>query len=205
MIAPAVVSTEPVTPTGPIVGILLAAGSSSRFGSNKLLHPLADASPLGIAAAHRLRAACDRTLAVVRPGSDRLAAWLAAAGCELVISEAARHGMGHSLAAGVRAAPAAAGWIVALADMPFIAPASYDRVAAALRVGGSIVVPEYQGRRGHPVGFARPWGAQLSSLTGDAGARGIVMSHPEAIMRCAVDDPGIVRDVDQPTDLADHV
>ena len=193
-----------MAPAAPIVGILLAAGSGSRFGSDKLLYPLADTTPLGLAAAQRLRPACDRVLAVVRPGSDRLAELLAAEGFELVVSAEARLGMGHSLAAGVRAAADAAGWIVALADMPYIAPASYGRVAAALRAGGSIVIPECQGRRGHPVGFARRWGAQLAALTGDEGARRIVTAFPEAIVRCETDDPGIMRDVDQVADLADR-
>ena len=189
---------------GPLVGILLAAGSGSRFGSDKLLHPLADGTPLALAAARRLRPVCDRVLVVLRPGSTTLAERLAAEGFEQVVSAASLHGMGHSLAAGVRATADAGGWIIALADMPFIAPASYDCVATALRAGGSIVVPEYRGRRGHPVGFARQWGAQLARLTGDEGARGIVAGSPEAVVRCEVDDPGIVRDVDHMADLTDR-
>lgn len=192
-----------MAPAGPIVGILLAAGSGSRFGSDKLLHPLADATPLGLVAARRLRPACDRVLAVVRPGSDRLADLLAAEGYELVISAGSLHGMGHSLAAGVSAAADAAGWVVALADMPYIAPATFGQVATALRAGGSIVVPEYRGRRGHPVGFAKQWGEPLSALAGDEGARRIVATSPAAVVRCEVDDPGIVRDVDQLADLTD--
>ena len=188
---------------GPIVGILLAAGGSSRFGSDKLLYPLANATPLGLVAARRLRPACDRVLAVVRPNSDRLADLLAAEGYELVISAASLRGMGHSLAAGVSAAADAAGWVVALADMPYIAPVTFGQVASALRAGGSIVVPEYRGRRGHPVGFAKQWGEQLSALAGDEGARRIVAAFPAAVVRCEVDDPGIVRDVDQLADLKD--
>lgn len=186
---------------GPIVGILLAAGSGTRFGGDKLLHPLAEATPLGLAAARRLRPACDRGVAVVRPDSGKLADLLAAEGFDLVVSAASLHGMGHSLAAGVRGAPDAAGWLIALADMPFILATSYGRVTAALRAGGSIVIPEYRERRGHPVGFARQWGERLAALTGDEGARRIVAAFPEAITRCNVDDPGIVQDVDHPSDL----
>jgi molybdenum cofactor cytidylyltransferase len=186
---------------GPIVGILLAAGSGSRFGGDKLLHPLADALPMGVAAARRLRPACDRAVAVVRPDSGRLAEWLADEGYAVVTSAAVRDGMGHSLAAGVGAAADAAGWLVALADMPFIDPASHARVAAGLRAGARIVVPEFQGRRGHPVGFAREWGSRLAALSGDEGARRIVAAFPEAVVRCALDDPGIVRDVDRIADL----
>lgn len=185
----------------PIVGILLAAGSASRFGSDKLLHPLADSTPMALAAARRLRPACDRAIAVLRPGSDAAAELLALEGFEMVVSTASVHGMGHSLAAGVAASLDAAAWIIALADMPFIAPESYRRVTAALRAGGSIVVPEYRGRRGHPVGFSREWGERLAALSGDEGARRILAAFPEAIVRCAVDDPGITRDVDRLADL----
>ena len=186
---------------GPRVGILLAAGSGSRFGSNKLLHPLADGTPLALAAARRLVAACDRCIAVLRPGADALAAQLAAVGCATVVCEEAAQGMGHSLAAGIRASRDAGGWLVALADMPFIAPASYTAVGDALDRGHALAAPVHGGRRGHPVGFAAVWGEQLAALTGDAGARDILAANAAALHLCPVDDPGILRDIDTPADL----
>lgn len=188
-------------PVPSIVGILLAAGRSSRFGSDKLLHPLADGTPMAVAAARKLRAACPRTLAVVRPGGEALSALLKAEGCEVVISEASIQGMGHSLADGIRAAPDAPGWLIALADMPFIAPATCRAVADALIRGASIALPTYEGKRGHPVGFDRGWYADLTALTGDAGARTILAAHREQIQSIPLDDPGIFRDVDAPQDL----
>lgn len=186
---------------GPIVGILLAAGAGTRFGGDKLLVELEDATPMALAAAHGLLPACERVLAIVRPGSDVLADCLARAGCEVIANIASVNGMGHSLAAGVRASPDAAGWLVALADMPFVTPGTCARVAAELRAGASIAVPEYRGRRGHPVGFAWHWAARLAALSGDEGARGILAAHPQAIVRCAVTNPGVVRDIDRPEDL----
>ncbi|HTH41112.1 MAG TPA: NTP transferase domain-containing protein, partial [Rhodocyclaceae bacterium] len=99
----------------PIVGLLLAGGASSRFGSDKLSHPLADGTPIALASARHLQAACDRVIVVLRPGRDALAQQLAAEGCEIVTTAESLHGMGHSLAAGVRAAADAPGWVVALA------------------------------------------------------------------------------------------
>ncbi|MDV3238077.1 MAG: nucleotidyltransferase family protein [Gammaproteobacteria bacterium] len=186
---------------GPIVGILLAAGRGSRFGSDKLLHPLPDGQPLAVAAAARLLPACDRVVAVLRPGSERLAGRLAAAGCETVFCPEADAGMGHSLAAGVRAAPEAAGWVVALADMPFIASSSHDAVVAALRAGAGLAACAFQGRRGHPVGFGRHWRERLAALTGDRGGKPILDAHPQELVLCPVDDPGVLRDVDRPQDL----
>ncbi|WP_265949434.1 nucleotidyltransferase family protein [Dechloromonas sp. A34] len=188
---------------GEIVGILLAAGQGSRFGSDKLLHSLPDGTPLAVAAARNLCLACNRVIAILRPGSDFLAGLLSAAGCETVICPDAESGMGYSLAAGVKASPSAAGWLVALADMPFIAPASHQAVAASLRAGASLAAGAYQGRRGHPVGFAGRWFEQLAALTGDQGGKSILEAHRQELTLCPVDDPGVLRDIDRPADLSD--
>ncbi len=50
-----------------IVGILLAAGQSRRFGADKKLHPLADGTPMALVAARHLAAMCARTIVVIRP------------------------------------------------------------------------------------------------------------------------------------------
>lgn len=186
----------------PLVGILLAAGRASRFGSDKRLHLLAEGTPMAVASARKLCAVCDQVVAVVSPGSDALVSLLAAEGIESTVAEAAALGIGHSLAAGVRATPQAAAWLVALADMPFIAASSYERVTAALRQGASIAAPTLHGRRGHPVGFSHAWYAQLANLSGDEGARAILAAAGAAIVLCEVDDENILRDVDTPADLA---
>ncbi|MBC7860109.1 MAG: nucleotidyltransferase family protein [Burkholderiaceae bacterium] len=187
--------------TREIVGVLLAAGAGKRFGGDKLLHRLPDGAPMAVAAANHLRPACARMVAVVRPGHDELAALLLAAGCDIVVCPEAEGGMGHSLAAGVRATAGAGGWIVALADMPFIASASHRAVASGLRAGASLAASQYQGRRGHPVGFSGVWFAQLAALTGDQGARAILERHRAELILCPVDDPGVLRDIDRPADL----
>lgn len=184
-----------------VVGVLLAAGSASRFGGDKLMHPLTGAAPMALVAACGLQQACDHTIAVVKPGAEALAALLAAQGVEVVVCPRAMDGMGHSLAAGVRAAPDALGWIVALADMPFIAASSFQAVSNALRNGASIAAPAFQGERGHPVGFSSQWFDKLIALGGDAGARSILQSARNAIVLCPVNDRGILQDVDTAEDL----
>lgn len=187
--------------TGPLVGILLAAGSSSRFGSDKRLHLLADGTPMAVASAHNLHAACDQVLAVVSSGSEALVSLLAEEGVDAVVCESSALGMGYSLAAGVRAMPQASAWLVALADMPFIAASTYGSVAAALRNGASIAAPMLHGRRGHPVGFAHIWYGQLAGLKGDEGARSILIGAKESVVYCEVDDENVLWDIDTPSDL----
>lgn len=159
---PAAASAE-TTVRGEIVGILLAAGRGSRFGSDKLLHPLADGTPMAVAAAASLLQACGRVIAVLRPG-----------------------------------------WLVALADMPFIAPASHHAVATNLRAGASLAASEFAGRRGHPVGFAGKWRDQLAQLGGDQGGKSILDAHAQGLVLCRVDDPGVLCDIDRPEDLDTH-
>jgi molybdenum cofactor cytidylyltransferase len=192
--------------TANIRGVLLAAGYSKRFGSNKLLHPLPPGSPdagvpIALASARHLLEALPDSIAVIRPRAQRLGKLLRDAGCNTVVCRNAAEGMGVSLAEGVRAAGDAHGWVVALADMPYLKPETVRVVAAALSEGAAIAAPSYRGERGHPVGFARRFKDELSVLRGDAGAREILKVHPDWITLYEVDDPGVLRDIDAPSDL----
>ena len=185
-----------------ICGILLASGSGSRFGSDKLSHPLEPGGEaIAVHAARHLVAAVPRSMAVVRSGSSRLAQLLREQGLEIAECHDADKGMGHTLAAGVLAGNDADGWVVALADMPGIAPETIARVAQSLRDGALIVAPCYRGERGHPVGLAGCFRDQLLALEGDAGARAIVAAHREEITLIDVDDAGVTKDIDTPADL----
>ena len=185
-----------------ICGVLLASGSGSRFGSDKLLHPLAsDGKPIAVHAARHLVEAIPDSVAVVRSANSRLARLLRAEGLRIAVCREAAKGMGHTLAAGVRASAAASGWVVALADMPGILPRTIARVAEALQGGATIVAPRYQGQRGHPVGLAGRFKADLLALQGDAGARAVVAAHQDWVTLIDVDDPGVTKDIDTPGDL----
>ena len=118
------------------------------------------------------------------------------AGARIVISEDCAQGMGHTLAAGVNASAKAEGWLLALADMPFIRPATVQSIASALSEGASIAAPMFDGRRGHPVGFSSGWGEQLRTLNGDRGARELLQIHADCIHMIECGDAGIHADID---------
>jgi molybdenum cofactor cytidylyltransferase len=181
--------------------LMLAAGGGRRFGADKLSAPLPDGTPVGLASARALRLASADVLAVVRDAAEGIAPRLAAEGVPIVPCPQAAAGMGHSLACGVRASADADGWLVALADMPFIQPASVVAVLDALRRGADIAAPTRDGRRGHPVGFSARWREPLSSLVGDRGARDLLAAESDRIVSIPCNDPGIFRDVDVPADL----
>ncbi len=185
-----------------IVGLLLAAGAGTRFGGRKLLAPLPDGTPVGVRSARLLRGAVDLSIAVVRPGDEELARLLREEGLEVAPCPRAAEGMGASIAFGVSSSPGADGWVVALADMPFLRGETVGRVASELRKGAWIAVPLCGGRRGHPVGFTSALSGELAALGGDSGARALLERHDARVVSVECGDPGILEDVDAPEDLS---
>ena len=186
----------------PVVGVLLAAGAGTRFGGAKLLHPLEDGGAMAAHAARNLRAAGLEVIAVIRPGDFPLSDLLEQEGCYVTQCAESVRGMGYSLAHGVAAAREAGGWVVALADMPRVAPATIRDVVDALEAGARIAAPAYRGERGHPVGFAHGLHLELLALTGDSGARAVIDRHRDALRLVECDDPGVLLDVDAKEDLS---
>ncbi len=191
-----------------IRGLLLCGGKSSRFGSDKLLHPRgggdpARTEPLVFHSARNLAAGAGNALAVIPLGATELRRILESAGCDILETKDTQRGMGASLAAGVAASAGAAGWIVALGDLPFIRAAPIAAVRAALEGGALIAAPilAAAARHGHPVGFSQRLEKELLALNGDEGARAIVSKHRASFAAIAVDDRGIEADIDTPEDL----
>jgi len=189
-------------------GILLAAGRSRRFsgnfggnlggnlGGSKLLHPLPDGTPMALAAARSLAAALPGSLAVVNGAEPELIALLEQAGLRVSVCPNATLGMGASLAWGVAQTPDADGWLIALADMPWIHPETHVAVAHAITGPGVIAAPLYREQRGHPVAFGRAYRKELLVLDGDVGARRLIAAHAAALLLLPGDDPGVLRDID---------
>lgn len=194
-------SQAPPMPT--IQGVLLAAGHGRRWQAaggqdDKLLHRLPDGTPVVVAAARALQAALPGSLAVVRPGAHAVAEVLAACGMTLVWADPASTGMGENLARAIGRSREAAGWVVALGDMPGVSPDVVRAVSNALMQGHDLVAPFHQNRRGHPVGFGRTHQADLLALRGDTGARDLLAAQAHRLHRLNVDDEDILIDLDEP-------
>ena len=112
-------------------------------------------------------------------------------------------GMGDSIAAAVQATPNAPGWLVLPGDLPLVQPETLRAVAVAL-AGHHVIVPWFEGRRGHPVGFGPSCRDALLRLGGAEGAASIVRSHDKMSLahHLAVRDPGVLTDIDTVEDLA---
>lgn len=188
-------------PPRTIVAILLAAGAGKRFGGEKLLHPLEDGVAIAAHAARNLLAATPDVIAVVRWGDFPLYDMLEQEGCQVTMFRDAARGMGASLAHGVGQARGAGGWVIALADMPRIAPDTIRRIIAALEEGALIAAPVCQGQRGHPVGFGAKLRDELLALDGDQGARAVMERHRADLRLIECEDPGALYDIDRKSDL----
>lgn len=186
------------------VGILLAAGRGRRFdptgAASKLLQVLPGGEPVVAASARVLLSAVDKVIAVVRPDDGGVGDCLRALGCDVTVCLEADSGMAASLVHAIRHAPPdAAGWLIALGDMPYVRGATVKVLCEALEQGAAIALPVSGGRRGNPVGFGRIHLDALLALQGDQGARAILKVHPVTEVR--VDDPGIFSDIDTLSDL----
>jgi molybdenum cofactor cytidylyltransferase len=180
--------------------VVLAAGKGSRFkgSAHKLEQSLGDLSVLGCT----LRNAIESHLPVVVVVTQALAAsasrTVAARDVVVVPQASAALGMGHSIAAGIAARADVPGWLLLPGDMPMVKPATLLAVAAALE-HHPVAYAQYQGRRGHPVGFAAELYSELMMLSGDEGARRIIARYPA--IGVDVDDPGVLLDLDTEADL----
>ena len=121
----------------------------------------------------------------------------------VVQADVSRPGMGDSIADGVRATPDAAGWLVLPGDLPLVRGESLRAVADALGQH-AVVMPAYQGVRGHPVGFSAACRDQLLAFKGNQGAAPVVLAQAamNSVAVLALDDVGVVTDIDTLDDLA---
>mgnify|MGYP000991151337 CR=1 FL=1 len=179
--------------------LLLAAGSSTRFGSDKRKLLFNGVPLLGYVAALYKRV-CPRVLVVVKPGDDDVAD-LVDGSYEFVVARDANIGMSRSIATGIRALETAPWVIIGLADMPYVSPDTVSQIAREMDGGATITRPYSGGRAGNPVGFNRRLFGSLMDLKGDRGAYALIDHHIDQVVDVEVSDQGIFRDIDRPEDL----
>lgn len=176
--------------------VITAAGRGERFiqagGSGNKLNALLQGKTVF---EHTLQQALASGLpvqVVTRP--ENLPVQQVCAAYQVPCTVLASGGLGESIAAGVAATENWNGWLIHLADMPFVSPQIFVQVAAALSQH-NIVRPSFQHQPGHPVGFTAILRKQLCALHGDNGARELLRSHGEVYL-LHLDQPGIVQDID---------
>ena len=190
-----------------IAGLVLAAGSGSRFGPGppKVLARLGDKTLLELAIGP-LRAAGLRPLVVVVGfAGDQVVAGATLGDATVVPNPRHAEGQSTSLVAGLAAVsddPSVEAVVVAMGDHPGVTPAVIEALVATYqRELRPICVPTYRGQRGNPVLLARPVFTVVARLNGDVGARAIMERHPRWVAEVPADGLADPRDVDTQDDL----
>ncbi len=190
--------------------LILAAGFSRRFGSDKRLAELPSGEPLLIATLEKYQAVFPTVAVLLRRDDQPVMQAIRdrfPRNTPLIMStDHAEDGMGHSLADGVRMLVEWDFLFVGLADMPYVQRSTLRTLNQAMRRARSegracIVRPTYDDRPGHPVGFSQEFFPALIQLQGDQGARDLLKTNQDSMRHIPVDDPGVLVDIDQPADL----
>lgn len=185
-----------------VAGVVLAAGTSSRYGAaNKLLERVDGERVVARSLRPYLDADLDPVVVVVGHEHERVRDALPD-GVTVVHNPAYAAGQASSVRAGVDAvAGVADAVVVGLGDMPFVRSETVRRLVRAFRAGvGDPLAAAVDGERGNPVCFGERWFADLRAVDGDVGGRHLVLEAPDAAL-VETGDPGVRRDVDRPADL----
>ncbi len=187
---------------GKVSAIILAAGEGRRMGALKQLLPLGDSTILEKTVDNITASTVDETVVVLGYRSEEIKARLAEKPVKVVVNPEFKAGMSTSIAAGVKAVSAGTeAVLIVLADQPFITTSLIDSLINEYKnQNKGIIIPIFQGRRGHPVIFSLRYKAELLALNGDIGAREVISNHAEDILEVEVDSRSIALDIDTPED-----
>jgi CTP:molybdopterin cytidylyltransferase MocA len=181
-----------------IGGLVLAAGAATRFGRPKQLAYL-DGIPLLEHVLRTMNAApVGRVVVVLGSAADEIAAAVDLHGADPIVCARWAEGQSASLACGLGELASCEAVVVTLGDQPRVSPDAIRRVIAG-RNGASAVRATYGGEPGHPVLLERDLFSALRNVTGDKGARNLLLSVPVLDVPC--DDLGGGEDVDTPAEL----
>lgn len=202
-------ATEKGRTSGPsapkIAALVLAAGRSTRMGgTNKLLAEIGGKAMLRRVAEAAVASRAEPVVCVLGHEAARVRAALGGVNVRIVENPDYAEGLSTSLRAGLAALPEdAAGVVVCLGDMPWLAAADIDRLIAAFNPveGRAICVPVHEGKRGNPVLFARRFFTEMARASGDSGARRLLIDHDELVCEVAMTSDAVLVDIDTPDAL----
>jgi molybdenum cofactor cytidylyltransferase len=182
--------------------ILLAAGRSERMGRLKQLMPFGESTILEQVLDNLLGAKIDEVIVVVGHQAEEITKAIATKPVKIMFNPNYEEGMSTSIIAGlILVDPNAEAVILALGDQPLVDSQTINRLIDEFqKQDKGIAVPTYKGKRGHPVIFAIKYKAELFELKGDIGAREVIKNHPDDLLEVAVDNEGVIADIDTEKD-----
>ena len=187
-----------------IAAIVLAAGRSSRMGPhNKLLETIDGKTIVARVVGAAISSGSDPVIVVTGFEADRIEAALRGLSVTFAHNAQFAKGMSSSIKAGLKAIPKDCdGALILLGDMPEVEASDIEALIAAFAGREAICVPVRDGRQGNPVLWGASYFREMIDLTGDAGAKSLIVRHAEHVIEVPLASNGIFADVDTPDDLA---
>lgn len=187
-----------------IAALVLAAGRSSRMGSNKLLAEIGGKPLVRYAVESAVKSSADPVIVVTGNAAEATAEALQGFPIRFRNNPDFTKGLSSSLKCGLSGLPEDAdGVLVMLADMPGVPPALLDRLIAAFDPdeGRAICVATRHGRRGNPVLWGRRFFSAIMAIEGDTGARHLIGENEDLVCEVEAEDDGPLTDIDTPEAL----
>jgi molybdenum cofactor cytidylyltransferase len=182
--------------------LVLAAGSSTRMGTQKVLLPWGSTTVIGHIVDVLGRCALDDIVVVVGHEGARVVEALSGRPVRIVENPRHADGMLSSIRCGLRALPESCeAVLVALGDQPGVREEVVQSVLEAFAgTGKGIIVPVHRGRRGHPLLFAYRYAVEVLSRHDDVGLRGLLADHPGDVLELPASSASVNSDMDTPED-----
>ncbi len=186
-----------------ISAVVLAAGESTRMGICKQLLDVEGKAMIEHVIESLQESRIDEIVVVLGCMAEEVASKLPKKGVKTVFNSRYKEGQSTSIKIGLEAIdPRADAAIFLLSDQPFVGAKVLDRLVEEYeRTHTSILIPTYKGRRGNPVLMDRTLFQESIRVSGDVGARSVVLRHEDEVVEVEVDEPGILFDVDTIEDL----
>ncbi len=186
--------------------VVLAAGQSTRMGeANKLLADVEGKAMIRRVVEVAIASRAKPVVVVTGHQASEIKAELSDLDVNFVHNADYQSGMASSVRTGIGAMPRDLdGALVVLGDMPLIRPPHLDKMISAFapKEGRSIVVPTYEGKRGNPILWSAEFFAQIQKLSGDVGARGLIVEHGDQVVEVEIGSAAVTADIDTPERLA---
>lgn len=192
-----------------IVAVVLSAGESSRMGRPKALLPIDGQTFIERIVGALRESGLERIVVVLGFDAEAIRPRVEHLPVEIVINEHYRQGQLSSLQAALRRLENdedCQAILVHLVDHPYLSVAVVRRMIESYGASKKpIIIPKYQGNRGHPVLFDRALFAELLAAPLGQGAKAVVNAHRSETLEIDTDDMGVILDIDTPELYRQHV
>jgi molybdenum cofactor cytidylyltransferase len=182
-----------------ICALVLAAGQSRRMGTNKLLLPYGSTTVIGHIVETVLKSNIDGVYVVTGGGGDRVADTLSGLPISILDNPDCEMGMLSSVRYGLRALPPeSSAAMVVLGDQPGITSEVINCLIQSFDESNKgIIVPAYEGRRGHPILFSIRYKEEILTRYDETGLRGLIHAHEQDVLEVCITEAAVLRDMDR--------